>query len=220
MTDAFAMTAPDVKVYHVESLLDPELVNDLCRSAVHIGELDAELGNEKWNIAGLVLSGWDEHKNITYPPAPGEAPVQIFPTITEYYAECSRVANTTNRRKVFGESGQTLRRWCEVRATYSTFDKAELFLDALSFDHLYKARKLYLDGCVKNPVLALAKAQSEGWSADEMELHYKKDGGEVYISFLDRAASFFDRLTKTMDWSDEKKSAFNDDLSALVRKYL
>ena len=81
---------------------------------------------------------------------------------------------------------------------------------------------LVLDG---KPVPELP-AHSFDWiglcepSADEMELHYKKDGGEVYTSFLDRAASFFDRLTKTMDWSDEKKSAFNNDLSALVRKYL
>ena len=90
----------------------------------------------------------------------------------DYYIEVSRVANDGLFIPIFGESGQTLRRWCETQETYKNFPQAEQFLTTLSFDHLAKAKKLAKDGRVAVPTLALAEAVARHWSADDMQEHY------------------------------------------------
>lgn len=208
------------KVYQVDSPLDPGLITALCRSAERIEELDSELGNEKWNIAGRVNGDWSEHKNLTYLPVKGEPPVRIFPTHAEYYAECSRVANTVNRRRVFGESGQTLRRWCEMRAAYGDEPNAAELLDKLSFDHLFKANKLYTDSLVKNAMTALKLALQNGWSADEMDFHYRNNAKELNKSFVARALGFFDKLIKQLNWGAAKRKEFFSEIQPIMERYL
>ena len=141
------------------TILDPEFLVELKGIAglYHDGQSQAD--DSKWNIARLVNEMWDEHKSQ-------------FPTKDDYYIECSKCANESIGRKRFSDSGETLRRWCEVQATYANFKEADLFLSELSFDHLYKAKRLSNKGRVSVPVLALAEAVKRNWNAEEMQFHY------------------------------------------------
>lgn len=151
----------------ISAVLDPEFAADLQASVKHFDDCESEADNERWNIAFQVNEMWPEHENNV-----DDRGEKIFPTKKEYYAECSRVANLVVKRKRFSDSGETLRRWCEVQESYNQWRDAVTFLDHLSFDHLYKARKLYKDGKVSPPVLALAEAVRRKWTADEMKEHY------------------------------------------------
>ena len=140
--------------------LDPSFVQELSSmTAVYCGR-QAEADLAKWHTAKLVNEFWSEHM------------FSFGGKKLDYYIECSRVANDGLYIPVFGESGQTLRRWCEVQETYAPFVAAEQFLTTLSFDHLAKAKKLAKDGRVSVPTLALAEAASRHWSADDMQEHY------------------------------------------------
>lgn len=184
----------------VKSPLDPELIDDLFKFAERYGNLDYELGNEKWNIAGRVNEMWDEHKRLR--DENGEA---YFQNLDEYRAECSRLCNLKAKRYLFSESGETLRRWCEVRATYDNFEHAELFLSELSFDHLYKARSIYMSGAVKSPLLPLAEASKRGWSAEDMEYHYKKNPPSVAASFLNTLKNFVEKKLERLELPKERR---------------
>src|SRR5688572_9973230 len=83
-------------------------------------------------------------------------------------AECSRVANIGLQKPRFSESGETLRRWCEVQAYYSQFSYADKLLDVYSFDHLVEAKRLAYQEKVKSAIEALKLAYSNRWTADEM----------------------------------------------------
>lgn len=172
--------ADEVKVY-----LDPELIADIEHAAGEIDRLTGELDNQQLIISRRVNEMWDEHR-------------AMFNTRLDYFAECSRIANLKSGRYIFAESGETLRRWCEVVATYESLDgeltrgyelSIEDLLDALTFNHLYKARKLYLNGKVKSPLYALAEAMSNKWSAEDMEFHFDSNKNSVkggLISFLQK----------------------------------
>jgi len=144
-------------------VLDPEFTAEIRATAAHYDDNLENADNDKWNMARLVNEMWPEHKGT-------------FETKLDYLAECSRVANIGLRHKRFSDSGETLRRWCEVQATYSAFAEtvkdADKFLDLLSFDHLARAKSLYLKEKVKSPFLALKTAIIEKYTAEEMQYHY------------------------------------------------
>lgn len=146
-----------------EGTLDPEFVTELQAMANLHSDNQASADDDKWNIARKVNEMYGEHKSI-------------FPTRLEYYIECTRVINLTKRRKYLSDSGETLRRWCETVATYTPFEseveRGRDFLDILTFDHLYKAKRLYLKEKVKSPFLALAEAARQNFTADEMQYHF------------------------------------------------
>lgn len=141
------------------TILDPEFLAEFQAVARLYDDGQSQSDDSKWNIARLVNEMWDEHK-------------PQFPTKDDYYVECSKQANAAIRRKRFSDSGETLRRWCEVQATYANFKEADLFLSELSFDHLYRAKRLSNKGKVSVPVLALAEAVKRKWNAEEMQFHY------------------------------------------------
>jgi len=147
----------------VSEVLDPEFVTELQGKATIYDDNQYNSDNDKWAIAVLVNDMWDEHRSQ-------------FDKKIDYLAECSRVANRGLRHKRFTESGETLRRWCELQATYAAFvdnvQDADKFLDLLSFDHLYRARKIYMAGKVKSPFEALSQALINKWTAEEMQFHY------------------------------------------------
>lgn len=184
----------------VKSPLDPELIDDLSKFAERYDKLDYEIGNEKWNIAGRVNEMWEEHKRLR--DDNGELYFQNF---DEYLAECSRICNQKTKRYLFAESGETLRRWCNVRATYNNFEHAELFLSELSFDHLYRARKIYADGAVKSPLLPLAEASKRGWSAEDMEYHYKRNPPSIAASFLNTLKNFIEKKLARLELPKERR---------------
>lgn len=146
----------------ISELLDPDFSCSLALIAIEYDSHQSQADDFKWHISRKVNSEWDEHKTL-------------FNTKKDYFAECSRVMNLSGR-KYFSESGETLRRWCETQATYETFlnevQDAEKFLDLLSFDHLYKAKKAYSAEKVTSPFDALKLAIENGWSADDMMEHY------------------------------------------------
>ena len=174
--------------------LDPEFTADLMQSAKEYDRAEEISDNEKWTIAERVNEMWPEHAGLTY-ELTGE---RIFPTKAEYYVECSRVANIGLSRKRFGDSGETLRAWCELQQTYAPFPDIHKFLDELSFDHLRKAKKLARDEKVKVPVLALAKAIAENWTADEMKEHY--DPSEP-IHPYEKVTGWLDGMLNKDSWS-------------------
>lgn len=147
--------------------LDPELVKDIQGNSAIYDASQRQADDCKWNIARRVNEDWEEHKTLV-----DENGELFFADKDVYYAECSRVANIGLKHPRFAASGQTLRRWCEVEATYRRFEHADKFLDALSFEHLRMAKSLAFNGKVKNPVLALAEAVKNKWTAKEMDYHY------------------------------------------------
>ena len=159
-------------------VLDPEFTAELRAMSKNYDDNQSNADDDQWNIARKVNEMWQEHKNLTHEVIEDDERVikKIFPSKTEYYMECSRVANIGLKIKRFSDSGETLRRWCEVVGTYETFvgrvDDGEKFLLLLSFDHLYKAKTLYLNSKVKSPFDALIKAVQEKYTADEMQYHF------------------------------------------------
>lgn len=149
----------------VSEVLDPYLCADLQKMAEQYSDNQSNADDDKWSIARRVNEDWDEHKGR-------------FDTRLDYYAECSRVMNARSgrKKKLFSDSGQTLRRWCEVQATYESLSTnvkdGDKFLDLLSFDHLYQAKVLYGKGKVKSPFEALAEAIKSDFTADEMSRHF------------------------------------------------
>ncbi len=149
----------------VSEVLDPELVKDLVSMSAAYHDNQAAADDDKWEIASRVLDLWDEHKSL-------------FATREDYYAECSRVMNIGKKRKMFSDSGETLKVWCQVKSTYSaletTVDKASEFLDLLSFDHLRTAKTLYNLEKVKSPFDALKWCLGEEGkkAVEEMRYHF------------------------------------------------
>ena len=147
----------------VSEVLDRYLCEDLQKMAGQYEGNQSNADDDKWNIARRVNEDWSEHKGY-------------FDTRLEYFAECSRVMNLGRKKKYFSDSGETLRKWCEVQASYQRFESevndGDKFLDLLSFDHLLKARTLYNNAKVKSPLDALNAALENGWTADEMAYHY------------------------------------------------
>lgn len=112
-----------------------------------------------WDIASRVNEWWDEHKTA-------------FADKKQYYEECSRVINHGRRIKRLTDSGETLRRWCNVVARYAEFPNAEALFHQTSFEHLRLAAVLARDEKVKSPIEAVNTALERGYSADEMFYHF------------------------------------------------
>jgi len=167
--------------------LDPDFMRELATMTTAYSVQQAEADLTKWEIAKAVNGFWGEHMS------------SFGGKKLDYYIECSRVANEGLFIPIMGESGQTLRRWCEVQETYSNFDAAEQFLTTLSFDHLAKAKKLAKDGRVSVPTLALAEAVARHWSADEMQEHYDPaEAPHPYDVVSGAKATLLDR--KNYEW--------------------
>ena len=166
MIDAPALPAQKVN-RTISLVLDPEFAKELQGMSSEYDGYETAADNSKWVIAEKVNSMWPEHET-----ARDENGVKVFETKKDFYMECSRVANIGLKKKRFSDSGETLRRWCETQETYNQWQDAYNFLNWLSFDHLYKAKKLYKDGKVRVPVLALAEAVRSGYTADEMKEHF------------------------------------------------
>ena len=192
-------TAPAYQV-NVYLSLDPELTRDIQQIAASLDHLENEIGHEKLAIAARVADMESEH-------------LPAFQTRLDYLAECSRIANASTKRKMFAESGETLRQWCDLYRTYQPFcEKASIkvsdLLDIVTFDHLRRARKIYLGGFVKSPIEALHRASVENWSADDMEFHYTNaDKPSVKIGIVNWFTNFIEKRLPKLELpaSDAKR---------------
>ena len=147
----------------VSEVLDPEFCTELQANAKAYDGAQENADNSKWVTAKSVNEMWTEHKSQFINEETGMSDKE------SYYGECSRVANIGLKHKRFSDSGETLRRWCEVQAFYSPFSWASQLLDKLTFSHLLVNKKLHKDGKVKSVLEALERAVTEKWSSDEMK---------------------------------------------------
>lgn len=150
----------------VSEVLDPEFCTELQANAKAYDAIQENVDNSQWAMARLVNEMYPEHKGQFINPETGKLDKGM------YYAECSRVANVGLKKPRFSESGETLRRWCEVQSLYAPFSWADQLLDKLSFSHLQVNKKLHKDGKVKSVLEALERAVLEKWTADEMKEHF------------------------------------------------
>lgn len=157
------MSNTDVKSTFSE-VLDPELIEDLVGMSATYHDNQKAVDDNKWDIAARVNDKWSEHATIFRRSKEG------------YYAECSRVMNIGKKRKLFADSGETLKVWCNVRESYEAFEtdvkRADELLDLLSFDHLRRARSLARRDKVTDPFTALKWALENEASAEEMQYHF------------------------------------------------
>ena len=172
----------------LSEVLDPEFVKDLQGMSKLFYDRQALADESKWTIAAAVLEMWDEHKSL-------------FDSLDDYYAECSRVLNLGRKRVLFSSSGETLKVYCNVRATYNRFldrvEDAEKFLDLLSFDHMRRARHVYMQEKAASPFEALVWAVENSASAEEMQEHFLP---KVAPNEYEKATGDIDKMLTTDYW--------------------
>src|SRR5690242_5167020 len=108
-SETMSQPRPDSEV------LGAEFCNELRDNAKAFDAVQENADNSKWAIAKLVNEMYDENK-------------ARFENKNLYYAECSKVVNAGCKRKRFSDSGETLRRWCEVQAYYAPFSYSDKLL--------------------------------------------------------------------------------------------
>ena len=170
-----------------QKLLDPEFVGTLQEKTRQYQEALSYADYDKWGIAMLVNSMYNEHKSI------------FAGDKMAYYIECSRVANEGMRVPVFGSSGQTLRRWCEVAAAYENFPQAELLLEETSFKHLSIAKRAAKQEKAASPIAAMDWALAMGASADDMQEHYFPASAPTEYDVIDGSITHM-LNPKNWDW--------------------
>ena len=150
------------KLYRSD-LLRPGFAATLQAQAAQYRELERAKSGKEWLFGSLVNAEWDAAPDLR---------AEI--TKEQFYEECSRVINSGLPFPIVGKSGETLRRWCGVQASYANLPALAEFQAVLSFDHFYQARRMSLNPAYRlaAPDIALAQAVNEEWTAGEMVYHY------------------------------------------------
>jgi len=107
------------------------------------------LANEAW--VQIQLDGLDEEV-----------------TKDDLLMEMSWYVNSVSDFPVVSESGETLRRWAEVAAFFENVPAVEEMQKLLSFDHFFRAKKLYYGGWVDAADAPLAAAIAQKLTGEEM----------------------------------------------------
>lgn len=187
--------------------LDPTLVKILVDEAGKLENIIYEETQIKWIVADKVNDMWSEHQGI-------------FGNKDEYLAECSRVMNERTRIKMFGESGQTLRKWCQVQLAFSAFAESAELLSQTSFAHMEVAKSASIAGKVDSPVEAVAMAITNKWSADDLRFHFFNDPKSVQVDAKNILTKLLTSLPVKLNWTGEKAKNFRKELSELIERYL
>lgn len=171
--------------------LDPDFVREL-QATSKLYDANQEMADDnKWTIARLVNELWPEHKTLTWD---GFTTDLVYPTKLDFLVACSYQANQGLKKARFSFSGETLRRWCEVQATYAPFKEAELLLSETSFEHLRIAKSLAYNEKAKTPLHALKWAIENGANAEDMKQHFDPPG---QVAIYDRFVGWIDSLWNT-----------------------
>lgn len=130
----------------------------------------------------------------------------------EFYVECCKEMNSGFDFPVIGDSGQTLRRWCEVEESYAKLPALAEFREVLSFDHFFQARRMANHPEIYHitaPDIALAKAIENKWDAGDMVYHFSpKEPVHEYdkvIGWLDSLQTI--KLSTVIKDMDQRKQA-------------
>lgn len=160
------MNTTPVKLYQTDgTFLRPEFVCRLKQEARKYALIEQAKSKKEWLFGELANAEWNA--------LAAEDKEEI--TIEHFYVEVSHAINDGLPFPIVGESGQTLRRWCEVARSYVNMPEAALFREILSFDHFFQARRMAYDERVTtltHPVVALAEAVRNKWVVKEMVQHY------------------------------------------------
>lgn len=147
-----------VRTQPVSEVLGVEFCTELQANAKAYSATQENADNSKWATAKLVNDMWDESK-------------RHFEDKKQYYAECSRVANIGLKKKAFSDSGESLRRWCEVQAFWGAFSFGDKLLDVYTFAHLVEIKRLVGNGKA-DAREALHAAAVNKWTSEEVREHY------------------------------------------------
>lgn len=197
-------TAAKVKLYRDSEILRPEFSCQLKNEARKYRLIAKAKSKKEWHFAGIVNAEW---KNL-------DTDIKDEITRDQFNAECSRVINDGLDFPIVTDTGETLRRWCNVADTYENMPGLEAFQAALSFDHFYRARWLANQNLVSVPVFALAKAVEMRYTSEEMILHFKPN--EITHDY-DKANGYFSGLCNLrFEWIKDK--ADRDEILVHVKK--
>lgn len=195
------------KVYPV-TILRPEFVAELQTQARRYAALEKLKSRREWYFGELVNCEW-EHLNLE---------IREEVSKDRFYAECSYWINEASGFPIVTTSGETLRRWCEVAASYQQMPGLDLLREVLSFDHFTKARRLANKGKVSVPAFALAKAVEQGYTAEEMVTHF--DPPQAPNEY-ERVTGWLDGLsTARFEWLDRNRREQLTKLLQEIRKLL
>jgi hypothetical protein len=145
-------------------LLSAEFAGRLQIEARKYGLIASAKSKKQWLVGDMINAEWKRNPDFA---------AEI--TREEFYIECSRVMNSGMSFPVVGESGQTLRRWCEVAESFANMPALEEFKEVLSFDHFFQARRMANKPEIyhlSTPALALAEAVIRKWDSAEMVYHF------------------------------------------------
>lgn len=145
-----------------QTFLPPAAVDDLRRQATRLDAANHARDRREWRFGESVNRIWDEL----------DADVKAEISREVFFVECSRYINAALIFPIVAESGETLRRWCEIAARFRDTPGIEAMREALSFDHFRQAVTLANKGKVSVPVYALAVAIEQRYTADEMRQHF------------------------------------------------
>lgn len=190
------------------SFLPPEFVAELQTQARRFAMLEKAKSRREWKFGETVNRAWCELCQD----------VKAEVSKEQFYVECSYHINSVCEFPLVSASGETLRRWCEVAASFAEVPGIEIMRETLSFDHFRQARILAGKGKVSVPVYALAVAASEGYTAEEMRTHF--DPPQALDEFS-RVTGWIDSLqTARFEWlAKEKREKLTYHLSE-IRKIL
>ena len=167
------------KVYPRPTIITPEFAKFLAERGAAIERIEKHLGRKKWAFAGDVNLEWRD----------GDYEIEKV-NKREYYSECAKYLPVM----IFGKSGETLRRWCEVEAHYKDVDEALLLLEGSSFDHLLRAKRLEANN-KEIAVVAVSTAIKDGLNAEEMQYNFDpSSSGESENRTIDRLFSLADAM--------------------------
>jgi hypothetical protein len=184
--------------------------------AERLRSLGASLGRaakvqsrKQWVIAALVNREWaDLEQEYRAEQVTRE---MFLAAASQYLNKCAGWA-------LLSSSGETLRRWADVARQFEGVRGVEQYQELLSFDHFFKARKLYNAGDVTSPLDALEQAHRNGWTAEEMyqALQKEPDGGWGLVELQRRIVALRDA---DLAWLPEDTAAgVRADLDAALLK--
>ena len=164
----------------VSPILSDEFASALKNAGRKIDFVQMALDRKKWHIAELVNLEWRD-----------EGYEAEGVNKREYYSECCKLLPV----RIFGASGETLRRWCETQAHYADEKNIMDILAASSFDHLLRAKRLQNNGKVDAAVYAVAIAISKSMTAEEMTAHFdpEHDGSDSRHFTVDKLFTLSER---------------------------
>jgi len=146
------------------TFLTDEQVRTIQKEARKLSLIEKARSKKQMYFGRLANQIWDEIKEK--PEIKGE----IYKS--DLYVEMSYWINEGQEFPLVGASGETLRRWSETAAQFANVPAIEEIEKVLSFDHFFRARKLYNAGLVEAPVLPLAIAIEENLIAEEMTIRF------------------------------------------------